>query len=1111
MSSSVDKYKKMDPIEHIINRPDTYVGSTRPKQSEEYVVEIKNTENGLEHGIKKEKITYPPALLRIFVEAVSNAIDNVQRSKDANIPMSKIKISINQETGETSVWNDGIVIPIEKNEKENCYVHSMIFGQLLTSSNYNDSEERLISGRNGLGIKLTNIFSSHFKVKAVDPKQGKMLQQEWTNNMKTTKDPKITSSSLKNGYTEITWTPDFSLFHLDGYTADIIKLYTKFVYDTAMLTKINVYLNDTKLGVKTLSDYAKLYDSPTNEIVTLKSSNCEVVLTTANDFEAISFVNGVFTANGGVHVEAWSQAIFRPVAEALNKPNKPQISAKDVKQYFRLFVNATVVNPEFTSQSKTELASPQVETNVEKKTINSILKWSHVEQIKDLIESKELLVLKKSEAKKKGFTRIEGLDDANNAGKKNSKECTLILCEGLSAKSYAVKGIETGAFGKTGRDWFGIYPLRGKVLNVRKTNAASIGKNREITDIIQSLGLRYGTDYSRDENFDQLRYGKLLILTDADTDGKHIEGLIINFIHHLFPSLLSRPQPFLVDMMTPIARFVMKNKQEHIFYDENKADLFYKENENKVSKVKYYKGLGTSSDKEIKETFGKRIIYFHSDEETLPMLNKVFGSKAADERKEWLSNYDPNHTLDENLTEQSISMFIDKEMIKFSIDDCKRSIPNIIDGFKESQRKILYACLLKNFTDTVKVAQLAGYIAEKTNYHHGEQNLTDTICHMATDFVGSNNIPIFVKDGQFGSRLSGGKDAASGRYIFTKLHSFVRLIFRPEDDGLLERIIDDGDIVEPKYYVPIIPMILANGCTTGIGTGWSCNIPKFNPLDLITCVESWIENSECTVDILPFYRGFTGKIEKVADGKYVSYGEVTEHGRDTVVVRELPVGYWTNDFKEKLDVLKEEKQIKGYKNYSGVKHPLFVIQENPDSIKCSINTLKLSTNLNTTNMVLFDQNNKIKKYDHIKQIIDEFCQVRLNLYIERKKAIIKQLEKERLLLKNKIRFIEEIMDEKLVLKRKKKDIIVAEMKTKKYDLVDETYDYLLRMQIIGFTEEKIQELMDEMRKLEKKLEAVKTTTEKEMWQQDLNELKVDYEKWLAEMTKLDDSEKIKKF
>lgn len=1116
------KIQELDPIEHILKRPDTYVGSIRSKKEEEYVGYISPDS----FSVKKEKITFSPAILRIFIEALSNAIDNVQRSKDANIPCTKIKININKETGETSIWNDGLVIPIEVDDTNGVlYKHTLVFGKLRTSTNFDDEEERTVSGRNGLGIKLTNVFSTSFNVKGVDPKSGKMFQQEWKNNMRITKDPKITSSSLKTGYTEVSWIPDFNHFKISGYSDDLINLYTRYVFDAAMLTKVNVYLNDVKLPIKSLQDYSKLFTSPTSESVYIKGKDSEVLVTSANEFEAVSFVNGVFTMRGGKHVEGWNEAVFRPIVDHFNKPNRPQVTIKDVKQFYRIFVVSTLVNPEFSSQSKTELTSPEVQASVDKKTINAMLKWETISKIGDIIKGKEMLMLKKSEAKKKGYTVIEGYDAANEAGGKHSMDCTLVLCEGLSAKTFVIKGIDSPLFGKSGRDWVGVYALRGKILNVRSSNPKSIASNKIITDIIQAFGFRYGVDYSIDENFAQLNYGRLMILTDADTDGKHIGGLIINFVHNLFPTVLQRKEPFIVGMMTPIAKFSIRGEEDVEFYDLNRADAYYKENIEKGIKVKYYKGLGTHSDMEIKEVFGKRVISYVKDETADDAIVKAFHSKLTDERKRWLEQYDANvHTeMDEELLHKNITTFIDEELITFSIDDCLRSIPNIMDGLKQSQRKILYAAFLKNLKKSFKVGQFSGYIAEKTNYHHGEDNLCGTIINMAQDFVGSNNIPLLSRDGQFGSRSENGKDAAASRYIFTRLENLTRLIFREEDDILMERIIDDGDVVEPKFYVPIIPMILINGCE-GIGTGWSSSIPCYNPLDIIECVKTWITTTQkqesedvtisCLPDIIPWYRGFTGEIKETEPNKFTTYGvcQRSTDEKNRVVVTEIPVGMSIRSVSDRLkEMVGKDHIIKDLRDMSSANKPLFIIDEFNDGLRCTEDNLKLYTKLSTTNMVLFDEHGKIHKYNSVDEIIESFCKIRLEYYMLRKAHMLKTLELKAKILRNKKRFIEEVMDGILVIQRKKEDVVIRELETQNYDKeiqksegeddVDKGYNYLLRLPIRSFTDEKIEELISSITKIEDEINIIKDTTEKQLWLNDLEEFKNAYIVWLDEITK----------
>lgn len=1139
----------MNPIEHVLHRPDTYVGSVRNKEQEEYV-SIKDND----FKISKKNIKFPPALLRIFIEPLSNAIDNVSRSKDTKTPCTKIKIYLDKETGKTSIWNDGECIPIEINNTENCYNHTLIFGNLLTSSNYDDEKDRYnISGRNGYGSKLCNIFSTSFKVKGLDPDNNKTFEQEWTNNMKNISKPIIKTSKLKKGYTEVTWFPDFARFNLKGYTKDIIDLYCKYIVDTAMLTNVNVYFNDSLIPVKNLKDYSKLYETvDNNDILCINTKDSNVVLMPSSQFQAVSFVNGVYTCLGGTHVDSWISAMLRPVVDKLSKPKGVSFSLGDIKKFFKIFVSVKVVNPEFESQSKNRLESP-VKTLVQKKDINTILGWSVIEDIK---RSKEIGVLKKLERKKKNFVRIDGLDPANNEGGKTGSDCTLILVEGLAAKTYAVKGIEVGAFGKSGRDWFGIYALRGKVLNVRNAKPASIANNNVISDIIKALGVELNMDYTKDNNYSNLRYGRILIITDSDVDGIHISGLLQNMVHTLFPSLLERNQSFVTAMQTPIVRVFLEKKKEILFYDEREYKKLLETNSfpGKVVNTKYYKGLGSSSDSDIMTTFGKKLVEFKNDENTNFNMNKVFSTKQSDSRKKWIENYNKNDIRlswkgdTQEILNLKISDFLDTEMIKFSINDCQRSIPNMLDGLKESQRKTLYACFLRNLKysgKTLKVAQLAGYVAEKTAYHHGEQNLHDTITRMANDYPGSNNIPLLYRDGQFGTRNNGGKDAANARYIFTKLDYLTRLLFRPEDDVLLSRIVDDGDVVEPNFYIPILPTILINGCTVGIGTGWSSAVPCYNPKDLIKLVKIWIENdgkifdgdddndNDKTVisslpEINPWYRGFTGKIEKSSENKYISWGNVVQVKKNKVV-DELPIGLWTDNFKEFLDNLLENKSIKRVKNYSSPKKINFVISESQDGIDCNNKNLKLYKYIFTSNMVLFDENCRIKKYNSIDEIIDSFCKIRLSYYTKRKNHMLNILKTDIKFLGNKKRFLEEVMKGTIKLFNEKGNSrttrkisdIVKELEFKKYDKYsnnkdqdnkssEETdedsentngYDYLLRLQFRSITEEKINKLKNDIESKIKERNTLQKTSETQIWSNDINEFEKAYDSWINIMEK----------
>lgn len=1116
------KYVKKDQLSHVLLRPEMYIGAVSLRLSEEYIA-IQNKD--LSYEIIKKDIKTSPAILRIFIEILSNAIDNYQRSVENKIPCSYIKVYIDKETGETKVVNDGDFIPIKIDETEKMYNHTLIFGNLLSGSNFDDEQDRYVSGRNGIGATACNIFSKKFTIHALDPDNKKTFEQTWTNNMRDIAEPIIGKAKTSKAYTSISYFPDFEKFGLKGYTDDIISQYMKYIIDTSILTKVKVYFNDNLIPVNNLTLYSKLFDCHTDESISFKGSNSECVLTPSKEFEMVTFVNGIFTKLGGTHLDAWSDAIFRPLLEKINKKGKPQLNIKDIKQYFRIFVIATVVNPHFESQSKYKLESPKIEASVKTADIAKIMKWSVVSDIQDIIRSKEMIVLKKSEKKKKGYVKIEGLDNANYAGTKNSHLCSLILCEGLSAKTYAVAGIEKGVYGYTGRNYNGILALGGKLLNCRNSNPSIIAKNKVITDLVQALGLQHGVDYTIEDNYKNLQYGRVILLTDADCDGIHISGLIMNFLHALFPSVLKRKEPFLVSMQTPIVR-VFNKGGDILFYDENRFKDYVKK-QNKTVKSKYYKGLGTTKIEDVPDTFGEKMVEYVKDDKLDESINKVFHKDFADERKKWLENYNPNpeFSLDDGgkMIEMKMSNFVNNEVIKFSHEDCKRSIPSLFDGLKQSQRKVLFSVKKRNLLYTkpsLKVAQLGGYVAEHTNYHHGEQNLYQTIVKMAQEFPGSNNIPLFYRDGQFGSRNDGGSDAASPRYIFTKMESLTPLIFREEDDVLLNYIDDDGDLVEPEFYIPIIPMILVNGCTA-IGTGWSSSIPCYNPKDLIECIKIWMEydgkvitndekgniTSSLFPELLPWYRGFTGKIE-TKDNKIITYGNITKE-KNKVNITELPIGMWTNKFKEFCEDLIVEKKIKSMNNNSTVKKVNFTLTETEDGLSCNLNNLKLHSYLYTTNMVVFNEKYQLKKYN-IDQIINDFCYMRYEFYKKRKQYIIKQLEKDLRFLGNKERFITEIINKKLNIMNVDENILIKELEKRGYDKenvkVDDEgeesgggYNYLLRLPVRTLTSNQVKKIQNDILSLEKKLDYITKISEKKMWVNDLNEFEEEYEKWLKTM------------
>uniref|UniRef100_A0A8I5ND77 DNA topoisomerase 2 n=1 Tax=Papio anubis TaxID=9555 RepID=A0A8I5ND77_PAPAN len=872
-------YQKKTQLEHILLRPDTYIGSVEPLTQFMWVYDE-------DVGMNCREVTFVPGLYKIFDEILVNAADNKQRDKN----MTCIKVSIDPESNIISIWNNGKGIPVVEHKVEKVYVPALIFGQLLTSSNYDDDEKKVTGGRNGYGAKLCNIFSTKFTVETACKEYKHSFKQTWMNNMMKTSEAKIKHFDGED-YTCITFQPDLSKFKMEKLDKDIVALMTRRAYDLAGSCKgVKVMFNGKKLPVNGFRSYVDLYvkDKLDETGVALKvihelaNERWDVCLTLSEKgFQQISFVNSIATTKGGRHVDYVVDQVVGKLIEVVKKKNKAGVSVKpfQVKNHIWVFINCLIENPTFDSQTKENMTlqpkSFGSKCQLSEKFFKAASNCGIVESILNWVKFKAQTQLNKKCSSVK-YSKIKGipkLDDANDAGGKHSLECTLILTEGDSAKSLAVSGL-----GVIGRDRYGVFPLRGKILNVREASHKQIMENAEINNIIKIVGLQYKKSYDDAESLKTLRYGKIMIMTDQDQDGSHIKGLLINFIHHNWPSLLKHG--FLEEFITPIVK-ASKNKQELSFYSIPEFDEWKKHIENqKAWKIKYYKGLGTSTAKEAKEYFADmerhRILFRYAGPEDDAAITLAFSKKKIDDRKEWLTNFmeDRRQRRLHGLPEQFLygtatkhltyNDFINKELILFSNSDNERSIPSLVDGFKPGQRKVLFTCFKRNDKREVKVAQLAGSVAEMSAYHHGEQALMMTIVNLAQNFVGSNNINLLQPIGQFGTRLHGGKDAASPRYIFTMLSSLARLLFPAVDDNLLKFLYDDNQRVEPEWYIPIIPMVLINGAE-GIGTGWACKLPNYDAREIVNNVRRMLDGLDPHPMVLFDHMGCLKKYETVQD------------------------------------------------------------------------------------------------------------------------------------------------------------------------------------------------------------------------------------------------------
>ena len=584
-------------------------------------------------------------------------------------------------------------------------------------------------------------------------------------------------------------------------------------------------------------------------------------------------------------------------------------------------MNCAIENPAFDSQTKetlnTKAANFGSTHEISDKFMKEVLSSGVVDLVLKVAQAKEEAKMARDLGPGKKKAKLLGvpkLDDANLAGTRDGHRCTIILTEGDSAKSLALAGIEV-----IGRDYYGCFPLKGKLLNVRDASVKQIGENAEIQNLIKIIGLQMGKKYTR-ETLTSLRYGSVMIMTDQDHDGSHIKGLLINFIHKFWPSLMEL-EGFLVEFVTPIIKVFRGKDCLKAFFTIPEYEAWMGEQVNtKNLKAKYYKGLGTSTASEAKAYFSAlashKIDFEFVDDEDMQVIDMAFNKKFADRRKTWLETYDPVHTfVDHSADRLRYRDFVNKELILFSVADCARSIPSLCDGLKPGQRKILFACFKRKLKAEIKVAQLSGYVAEHSAYHHGEASLQSTIVGLAQNFVGSNNINLLLPNGQFGTRNQGGKEAASARYIFTQLSSVTRHLFNEHDDNVLTFLEDEGQSIEPGYYLPIAPLALINGAE-GIGTGWSTYIPPFNPADIVENLKAMM-SGRAPNRMIPWYKGYQGTIEPAA-GKEKSY---TCTGRYQIVsdteleITELPPGKWTRDYKTFLEELAAKDEIEDIREY----------------------------------------------------------------------------------------------------------------------------------------------------------------------------------------------------
>ena len=1063
-------YQKKTHREHILSLPDTYIGSIQNTEEQTFVREGES--------FVPANLTINPGFYKLIDELLVNAHDHVVRLRTRNSEHPVKKITISYDKHHFYIENDGEPIDVVQHPEHKVWVPQMIFAELLTSTNYDAEEKKLVGGKNGYGVKLVNIFAKQMEVMIVDGPRKLSYNQTYSLNMTRIGEPKVKAAKTKSSVA-IRWEPDFARFGMSEITPDMMKLIERRVWDLAMTVgkDIKVVLNGETLKCKSLLEYAKSYGI---ENVVYESPNDRWHIAIGQSTEGafnMSFVNGIWTSKGGTHVDTVVNQVTNYLVDYMETKKKTKVKPSLVKDQLAIFLVSLIENPSFTSQTKETLttktgafgSSPKLSEDTLKKLVS---KLAIVETLLEAQAAKDAKDNTKTDGRKQSrITGIPKLDDAVYAGTTKSKDCTLILTEGDSAKAMALSGLSQDQ-----RKFYGVYPLKGKVLNVKDTSDSKVEHTKEIAELKKILGLQSGKKY---KDISELRYGSIMIMTDQDYDGSHIRGLLINLFHELWHELCEIPG-FLTYMATPIVK-ATKGKETKNFYSQYEYEQWKKTDEARGYKVKYYKGLGTSTRDEAKDYFAKpqavQFTYVPGSDEAIDL---AFNKKRADDRKLWLQGYDKSALVPSG-TRVPYPDFINKDLIHFSNYNLERAIPSVMDGLKVSQRKILYAALKRNLTSEIRVAQFAGYVSEHTGYHHGEASLNEAIIGMAQDFMGANNIPWLVPQGQFGTRLQGGSDSASPRYIHTYLQPIVKKLVPAADFPVLTYRDDDGTPVEPEWYAPVLPMLLINGAR-GIGTGYSTYIPPCDPKRLKTMLTNWLKGSAGALDeYIPIYfEGFKGLIaggdaaigcwKKLKEGEYL--------------ITELPPGTWTQDYREWLDKELAEGRIKDFEDTSTDKDVHILVKGMDDT------TLQKSLvfHAKKTNMHAFNHKGVITKYNSLNDILREYAEVRLSLYEKRRLHTIKALENELPYHDNVVKFIQDQIADvpTIVLKKKTRAECDVMFVKNGYAKIEDGFEYLMKLPVSSFTAEQVAKHEKHLAELRTEIERLRSLKAADMWLSELS-------------------------
>tara|TARA_R110002073_G_scaffold25598_1_gene84684 strand:+ start:12193 stop:15735 length:3543 start_codon:yes stop_codon:yes gene_type:complete len=1071
-------YQRMTHEMHIKERPDTYLGCGFGLVLENVWTAYMNDDGSTTFAPSLSSV--PLALIAVSKELFDNATDNVERSRTSNLDPGIIEVAMDANC--LSITNYGQHISTAIHPIEGIPIPQLLFGVLLTSDNYDDNINRYKIGRNGYGSKLPNLFSIMFRLIIGDPVRQIQYDQTWQDGMSVCNAP-MTQPYNGPGFTRIMFYPNFSKLYASGpetppiFIAPMMELYRCRVAEMSFAAQIQTSFNGSLMDYTDPMVFFKSHFKPFKPdmgIVQWKSpdgKNEFIIADAPNKGWAHAFVNGT-PVHQGEHVNEYLRAIFRPVCDMFESRYRKKLTITNYRKHVAILLRVTVNKPEFDGQIKRKMIKPaKLKIPMERAYTKDILNWKLIADLK-----KSVGIVDKIKASTLPKFKIGKVEHAIQSDSKDAHErlkCRLILTEGNTGKIIAMKATK---FLPGGKDYNGVFPLRGVPINVSRHSVDRIAANKEIASILGILNADPSLDYHNDpKNCLTLRYGTIILMMDADPDGAHIAGLMMNFIMEYLETLA--PFNFIMMMHTPIIQGI-KGTSCLNFYYQNQLDTWLENNDKTGWDFQYKKGLGSwdTDDDVLKPLFTDPVLISMAiDENTNDMFKLAFGKEGANDRKAWITGYDEKKPI--VLTNpRPYSHFLNNDYLAFSHYAVIRAIPSRMDGMKPVHRKVLYSLFLKFPSKKVnykrpKMIQFAGFVMEKSGYHHGDAALLGAMTVMGAKYLtGPNNIPLLDGEGNYGARLERGNDASHGRYLFVKLARIAHYIYPREDFPLMEILYDEGIPTEPKEMYPIIPMALVNRCE-GIGTGWSTKIYPHSPFVILEWVRQWVEEKKAKRDIpddeltinvadkpelIPWYRGYSGSFVRIKSKPFEVFRNegAFKMNFHTIMVTEIPVETSILKYRlwgeMKVEQYMESPETGVFRSFKYHAQPPTIDYRVEGCSTPTLEKLNLTKTVSMSNMMLLDEDRTPRKYNYTFEIVCDWCIKRLTIYVKRKDLIRRQLQVKMELASLRYKYIMEVINRTLIVANRSRKDLIPEMiergypyganktkkKKKKNDLVD---------------------------------------------------------------------------